>query len=259
MNAKSSTLAALVPAATKTGKCDLRPQCYVRKIAIGNDGRVTGAVYFDRQKREVFQRARAVVVSANGAETPRLLLQSKSNLFPQGLANTHGNIGKHLMFDAGGLVMGLCDHPVNDHKSVVVTRVPHDFYRADPKRGFYGGGGLDARMDYYPAAFASAGLPPGEPSWGPEWKKKVGEYYTRCTGTLAHSTCLAVEANSISRDDEVKDAWGLPAIRVTFQNHPDDVKTLQFLLERQKEILAADCCKKIWLDPASIEPVTHAT
>lgn len=253
MDAKSSTLAALVPAAVNTGRCDLRSHCYVRKIAVANDGRVAGAVYFDAHKREVFQRARAVVLSANGAETPRLLLQSKSNLFPQGLANTHGNVGKYLMFDAGGLVLGLCDHPVNEYKSVAVTRVLHDFYAADAKRGFYGGGGLDARMDYYPAGFALAGLAPGEPAWGAEWKKKVSEYYTHCTGTLAHSTCLAVETNSISLDEEVKDAWGLPAMRVTFQNHPDDVKTMEYLVERQKEILTVAGCKQIWLDPSSME------
>lgn len=253
MNAKSSTLAALIPDAVKTGRCDLRPHSYVRKIETGKDGRVTGAIYFDKDKREIFQRARAVVVCANGAETPRLLLQSKSNLFPHGLANTNGNVGKYLMFDAGGLVLGLCEHPVNDYKSIVVTRVLHDFYAADPKRGFYGGGGLDSRMDYYPAGFALSGLPPDEPTWGPEWKKKVSEYYTRVTGTLAHSTCLAVETNSISLDEDVKDAWGLPAMRVTFQNHPDDVKTVQFLADRQKEILTAAGCKKVWLDPGSTD------
>jgi choline dehydrogenase-like flavoprotein len=253
MNAKSSTLAALIPAAIKTGRCDLRPGSYVRKIEIGKDGRVTGAIYFDPRRREIFQRAHAVILCANGAETPRLLLQSKSNLFPHGLANTHGQVGKYLMFDAGGLVLGLCDHPVNDYKSAVVTRVVHDFYAADHKRGFYGGGGLDSRMDYYPAGFALGGLPPDEPTWGPEWKSKVSQYYTHVTGTLAHSSCLAVESNSISLDDAVKDAWGLPVIRVTFQNHPDDIKTINFLIDRQKEILAAAGLKKIWLDPASTD------
>ena len=253
MNAKSSTLAALIPAAVKTGRCDLRPQSYVRKIEVGKDGRVTGAIYFDQQRREIFQRAKAIVLCANGAETPRLLLQSKSNLFPHGLANAHGNVGKYLMFDAGGLVLGLCDHPVNDYKSVAVSRVLHDFYAADPKRGFYGGGGLDARMDYYLARFALSGLPPGEPSWGAEWKNKVSQYYTHVTGTLAHSTCLAVETNSISLDDEIKDAWGLPAIRVTFRNHPDDIKTMKFLAERQKEILSAAGVKRVWLDSDSLD------
>jgi choline dehydrogenase-like flavoprotein len=62
-----------------------------------------------------------------------------------------------------------------------------------------------------------------------------------------------VETNSISLDDEVKDAWGLPAIRVTFQNHPDDLKTVHFLAARQKEILDAAGCTKVWLDAASTD------
>src|SRR5258708_3071966 len=82
IGAKSSTLAALIPAAVKTGRCEVRPNSYVRKIEVGKDRRVRGAIYFDGRGREVFQRAKAIVVSANGAETPRLLLMSKSAAFP---------------------------------------------------------------------------------------------------------------------------------------------------------------------------------
>jgi choline dehydrogenase-like flavoprotein len=234
IGAKSSSLAALIPVAVNTGRCEIRPDSYVRKIEAGKDGRVRGVIYFDAHKREIFQRAKAVVVCANGAETPRLLLMSKSNAFPHGLANSHGNVGKYLMFDNGGYAIGVFDHPLNEYKSIVVTRVLHDFYRSDPKRGFYGGGGMDARFDYYPAAFALNGLPKDTPQWGSEWKRTVGQYYTHMMGTLAHTSCLAVEQNSISLDDEVKDAWGMPAIRVTFKNHPDDIKTMHFMMERQK-------------------------
>lgn len=256
MGSKSSTLAALIPAAVKTGRCEIRPNSYVRKIETGKNGRVSGAIYFDGSGQEVFQRAKAVVVCSNGAETPRLLLLSKSNAFPRGLANSNGNVGKYLMFDSGAFVMGTFEHPLNEYKSVVVTRVLHDFYRCDPKRGFYGGGGLDARFDSYPAGFALDGLPKDMPQWGAEWKRAVAQSYTHMMGCLAHSTCLAVERNSISLDDEVKDAWGLPALRVTFQNHPDDMKTSAFLCERQKEILQAAGALKIWADPTTIEETT---
>ena len=164
MGAKSSTLAALIPAAVKTGRCEIRPNAYVRKIETGKGGRVSGAIYFDGSGREILQRAKAVVVCSNGAETPRLLLMSKSNAFPQGLANSTGNVGKYLMFDSGAFVTGTFEHPLNEYKSVVATRVLHDFYRSDPKRGFYGGGGLDARFDSYPAGFALGGLPPDMPA-----------------------------------------------------------------------------------------------
>jgi choline dehydrogenase-like flavoprotein len=98
----------------------------------------------------------------------------------------------------------------------------------------------------------------GSRDWGAEWKRNVGHYYTRMTGVLAHSSCLAVEQNSISLDEEVKDAWGLPALRVTFKNHPDDMKTVRFLAERQRAILEEAGAKKVWFDPASIEETTYS-
>ena len=257
MNAKSSTLAALIPGALKTGKCDLRPESYVRKIELDARGRVTGAVYFDRDNKEVFQRAKAVVLCANGAETPRLLLMSKSNRFPQGLANSSGLVGKYLMFDEGPIISGVFEHPLNEYKSIQVTRVIHDYYDSDPKRGFYGGGGIDARFDYYPISFALSGLPPDAPKWGAEFKKTLAEYFTHTMSILAHTTCLAVESNSISLDDHVKDAWGLPALRVTFERHPDDEKTEQFIRERMFEIMHTTGAKKVWENPVTILPSRH--
>jgi choline dehydrogenase-like flavoprotein len=258
MGAKSSSLAALIPVAVKTGRCEIRPNSYVRKIETGKNGRVTGAIYFDANGKEIFQRSKAVVVCANGAETPRLLLMSKSNAFPQGLANSHGNVGKYLMFDNGPYALGVFDHPLNEYKSIVVTRVLHDFYRSDPKRGFYGGAGLDGRFDPYPASFALNGMPTDIPQWGSEWKRTFGQYYTHMMGVLAHTSCLPVEQNSISLDDQVKDAWGMPAIRVTFKNHPDDMKTIQFITERQKEILETAGARKVWFDPTTLEETTYS-
>jgi choline dehydrogenase-like flavoprotein len=249
MNAKSSTLAALIPLAEKTGRCEIRPHCYVRKIEAGANGRVRNAVYFDESGQEVRQLAKAVVLCANGAETPRLLLMS-------GLANSSGLVGKCLMVDTGLPAIGLFEHPVNEYKSIVVTRVTHDFYRSDPKRGFYGGGGLDSRMDFTPAAFANEGMPKDGPQWGAAWKRGVGEYFTHTSGVLAHASCLAMEQNSISLDPDVKDAWGLPAIRMTFRNHPDDLKATRFLLDRQFEILQAAGAKKVWSWP--VEDINYS-
>jgi choline dehydrogenase-like flavoprotein len=249
IGAKSSTLATVIPMALRTRRCEIRAGCYVRKIEVDKAGRATGAIYFDSRRREVFQRARAVVVCCNGSETPRLLLLSKSNRFPQGLANSSGLVGKYLMFDTGAFCGGQFEHPLNDYKSVQVTRLVHDFYDADPKRGFYGGGGIDARFDFYPILFALGGLPPDTPRWGPEFKRNLRESFTRSMFLLSHSTALPVESNSISLDPELKDVWGLPAMRVTYQDHPDDVKTMQFFLDKQMEILAAAGARHSWAYP----------
>jgi choline dehydrogenase-like flavoprotein len=260
VRAKSSTLVSVIPVAEKTGRCEIRPNSYVRKIETDAHGRTTGAVYFDANRREIFQRAKAVVVCANGAETARLLLISKSKRFPEGLANSSGLVGKYLMWDTGGLAMGLFEHPLNEYKGIQVTRVIHDYYRADPKRGFYGGAGIDARFNYYPANFALTGMPPDAPKWGAEYKKMLAEYFTHTMTILSHSSSLPQLGNSISLDPDVKDSWGLPAMRVTFDFHPDDVKTINWAYTKQVEILEAAGATKTWVSGSSVEdnlPSTH--
>jgi hypothetical protein len=93
-------------------------------------------------------------VSANGAETPRLLLMSSSGQFPQDLANSSGLVGKYLMFNYASRALGVFEHELNEYKSVQVARILHDFYDPDPKRGHYGGGGLDARIGPQPTTWA---------------------------------------------------------------------------------------------------------
>jgi choline dehydrogenase-like flavoprotein len=252
MRAKSSTLVSVIPIAEKTGRCEIRPNSYVRKIETDAQGRATGAVYFDANRREIFQRAKAVVVCANGAETARVLLMSKSKRFPQGLANSSGLVGKYLMWDNGGMAMGLFEHPLNEYKGIQVTRVIHDYYRADPKRGFYGGAGIDARFNYYPANFALHGIPPDAPKWGSEYKKMLATCFTHTMSVLAHTSSLPQLRNNISLDPDLKDAWGLPAMRVTFDFHPDDVATIKWALTKQVEILEAAGATKTWTSGISL-------
>ncbi len=246
MRAKSSTLVSVIPVAEKTGRCEIRPDSYVRKIETDNTGRVTGAIYFDKQGQEVFQRAKAVFVCANGAETPRLLLMSKSKQFPDGVANSSGLVGKYLMWDNGGEVQGLFEHPLNEYKSIQVTRLIHDHYSADPARGFYGGGAIDARFDFLPASFALHGLPPDAPKWGSQYKKLFTTYFNRTMTLLAHTSSLAQARNTVTLDPDVKDAWGLPALRITSDYHPDDLATLKWIQSKQVEILQAAGAQKIW-------------
>jgi choline dehydrogenase-like flavoprotein len=249
MRAKSSTLVSVIPVAEQTGRCEIRPNAYVREIATDPRGRVTGAFYFDPQRREVFQRAKAVVLCANGVESAKLLLLSKSSLFPNGLANSSGLVGKNLMWDNGSFATALFEHPLNEYKGIQVTRLIHDHYRADPKRGFYGGGGIDARFQFYPASFALAGMPPDAPRWGAEYRKLLGEYFTRTMSLLAHSTSLPMEKNTVTLDADVKDAWGLPGVRITHDHHPDDLATMKWLLDREYELFDAMGAKKVWAEP----------
>ena len=254
--AKSSSLATVIPVAEATGRCEVRPDSYVTRVETDDRGRATGVVYFDAQGREQRQRAKAVVLSCNGAETARLLLLSSSSRFPQGLANSSGTVGKYLMFNGNTGVMGQFEHPLNEHKGAQVTRMLWDFYETDPKRGFYGGGGMDARFQTWPIVFALGGLPPNSPTWGREYTRLLRESYTRQMTVAGHTTSLPVETNAISLDPTAKDERGLPAMRITYTDHPDDVKMMQFFVDRGKEILDAAGAKKVWGPDAQVQNFT---
>ncbi|HTZ33610.1 MAG TPA: GMC family oxidoreductase [Methylomirabilota bacterium] len=250
VKAKSSSLAAMIPVAEATGRCEIRPNCYVHRLETDKTGRVVGAVYFDAKKNMHLQKAKAVVVCANGAETPRLLLLSKSAQFPNGLANSSGLVGKYLMPNSGAIAFGTFDEPLNDYKGFAVSRIFHDFYEMDlQKTGLYGGGGLDARFDLTPITFALGALPPGTPKWGSDFKKGLHQNFTRTMEIFCHATSLAVETNSFSLDPEVKDAWGLPALRMTFRDHPNDLKLAEWMKDRAMEILDAAGARTKWCGP----------
>jgi choline dehydrogenase-like flavoprotein len=245
--AKSSTLTTMIPQAEATGRCEVRPESYVVRVETNRTGRTTGVAYFDGERRQRFQKSRAVVLCANGAETPRLLLMSANGKLPHGLANSSGLVGKYLMFNYNSRAVGVFEHELNEHKSVQVTRVLHDFYASDPKRGFYGGGGLDARMGPQPVLWAQRTAIEG-PRWGSEYKARLREF-PRNMHVACHTTSLPVESNSVTLDPHIKDAWGMPGIRATYKDHADDLATARFLQDRGVEIMEAAGALRVTRSP----------
>lgn len=235
VQAKSSTLVTMIPRAVGTRRCEIRPDSYARKVELGPDGRVIGVTYIDKARKEVFQRARAVVLSANGIETPKLLFLSSNGRFPDGLANSSGQLGRNLMFTGGGSAKALFEHEINTWKGTDVSRVVWDFFEAPKGSGLYGGGGLDMRRTY--DGFGASW--PGEPTWGSGWKKRVKTYFCNSVMALAHTTSLPVATNRIDLDPTVRDDWGLAVPRITFSGHPLDTKLKQFFADRARELLEA--------------------
>jgi len=256
-NAKSSTLASMIPLAEATGRCEIRPLSTVFRIDTNDKGRVSEVAYLDAAGAQHAQKAKAVIVAANGGETPRLLLLSESSRFPQGLANGSGLVGKYLMPNSHSLSQAVFDEPLNEYKSVQVTRIVHDFYDSEPKRGFYGGGGIDARafVQGSPILFAETGLPPGSPRWGKAHKDLLRHIYTRRMALLTSSTSLALESNNVTLDPELKDAWGRPAMRITYQDSENDMALMRFMQDRAIEILEAAEARTIWREPVVSENV----
>jgi len=247
--AKSSSLASMIPLAEASGRCEIRPESTVFRIQLDDAGRAREVVYYDRDGVEQAQLAKAVVVCANGAETTRLLLLSESDLFPQGLANSSGLVGRNLMFNTESSAHGRFERPLNEYKSVQVTRILWDFYETDPARGFYGGGGIDGRWQWYPIWFANDGLPPTAPKWGAGYKRALGEYFNHTMDSNGHGTSLPLETNNITLDPKLKDRWGRPAIRTTYHDHDDDLALTQFMTDRSLEVLDAAGALETWQTP----------
>ncbi len=248
-DAKSSTLATMIPRAVATGRCEIRAESTALRVETDASGRATGVVYLDASGTEHRQLARTVILAANGAETARLLFLSESSRFPNGLANSSGLVGKYLMFNGQTAAFGRYAEPLNEYKSVQVTRIIHDFYDSDPRRGFYGGGGMDGRMSQGALLFSLFGMPPDAPTWGAEYKRNLAEWYVRTFEVAGHATSLPVESNNVTLDPEVKDKWGRPALRCTYRDHPDDLKTMQFFHDRSIELLEATGAEQIWSFP----------
>jgi len=249
VGARSSSAATVLPRAVATGNCEIRPWSYVREISVDNRGRVTGATYVDADKREVFQKAKAVVLSANGSESARLLLLSKSARFPDGLANSSGVVGKYLMVGGGAGANALFEHELNDYKGVISGAGIVDYVPSDPKRGFYGGGRLTARGFDTPISYGLNGLSPGSARWGAAYKKALREEANHKMNISCFVTQLPVETNRVDLDPDVKDEWGLPAMRITTTSHPDDIKNMEFFTQKSVEILEAAGAKKVWASP----------
>ncbi len=247
VNAKSSSMATMIPLALASGNCELRTGCTVNRAETNEAGRATEVVYWESDGTEKSQRGKAIVLCANGSETPRLLLLSESSRFPDGLANSSGFVGKNLMFNGYSTVHGLMDEPVNGHKSIPATRVVHDFYELDSSLGFYGGGGIDSRHPSRgtPMGFALNSSMFGGPSWGSDFKKNLKHEFTHAVAFDGHTTSLPVATNSVSLDPSAADKWGRPALRCTYSDHPDDIKTMKFFMDKSIELMEAAGAKNI--------------
>jgi len=246
VRARSSSAVTVLPIAVETGRCEIRPRSYVYDIPVNDQGRVTGAMYFDARGQQVFQRARSVVLSANGSETPRLLLLSKSRLFPEGLANSNGVVGKYLMLGNGASASGLFEHELNDYKGVVSGAAIVDYVPTDPQRGFYGGGRMTSRGYYTPIAMGLNSLSPDQPRWGAGYKRALREEAQHRMNIQCFTTQLPLETNRVDLDPVVKDAWGLPAMRITSTSHPDDIRNMEFFRQKSLEVLEAAGATKVW-------------
>jgi choline dehydrogenase-like flavoprotein len=254
---KSSTLITFIPNALATGRYDLRSDCLVREILIGKDGRATGVLYEDEEGTEYVQEAKAVIVSAGGIETPRLLLMSTSNQFPDGLANSSGQVGRNATFHQYSFSVGLFDQELHDPlfgwSGHYMNGCSFDFYETDTSRGHILGSLIFPSMLGHPVNWTF----PGRPTWGQAAKDADRDFFNHSMkiGVLLHD--LPVESNRVDLDPDVTDAWGMPAARITHTPHPNDFAQERWQVAKNGEILEAAGASRVI--PVNMERITGNT
>ncbi len=164
------------------------------------------------------QAARVVCVAGNSIETPRLLLNSASSKYPDGLANSSGQVGRNYMRHMTGSVYAIFDKPVHMYRGTTMAGIITDESRNDPSRGFVGGYEMETLSLGVP--FMAAFLDPG--AWGKDFAQSMA-LYDHTAGMWLVGEDMPQETNAITLHPEEKDQYGLPIPNVHFDDHPNDV------------------------------------
>jgi choline dehydrogenase-like flavoprotein len=217
--AKWSTLYTEIPKAEATGRLDLRPQSHAVKISHDDTGKATGVVYADKDGKLQEQRARLVCVACNSIESPRLLLNSASTKYPDGLANSSGMVGKNYMRHTTGSVYSIFEKPVHMYRGTTMAGIIQDEAVNKPDRGFVGGYELETLSLGLP--FMAAFLEPG--GWGKDFAWAMDKY-AHMAGMWIVGEDMPQESNRVTLNKEVKDQYGMPVPNVHFDDHENDLK-----------------------------------
>lgn len=234
VGAKASTLITHVPDALKHG-AEVRSYSMVSRISLGKDGRVNGVFYIDRERKERFQRAKAVIVCGYAIETPRLLLNSACPGHEQGLGNSSGTLGRYLMAQAGNVILGRFDELIRMYKAPPAHALTEEFYETDPRRGFARGFAVQT-VGPLPVAFAKQ-MMAAKGAWGWGLRRLMMDYnHWAALGLLGE--ILPWEDNRVELAEE-RDQYGLRVAKVTFNLHDNDKKLIDFGKNKVMDIMRA--------------------
>jgi choline dehydrogenase-like flavoprotein len=243
--AKSTSQSVFTPDAVATGRYDLRPDCYVHSLTMGEDGRVKGALYEDSEGRMVEQEAAAVIVCCGAIESARLLLASSTDRFPDGLANSSGQVGRNATFHEYFFAIGLFDRELQDPlygwAGNYVNGTSLEFYETDENRGHIAGCVITASGLGPPVNWTF----PGRPTWGQAAKDADRDFFNHSMKLGVLLNDLPRETNRVDLDPHVKDAWGQPVARITYANHPNDLALGNWQVRKNMEILETAGASKI--------------
>ena len=236
--AKASTDITYWPEAIRAG-VELRTRCRVREITTNDQGMATGAIYYDADGVEHFQAAEVVVMACNGVGTPRILLNSTSARFPDGLANSSGLVGRNLMFHPYAAITGYFDQALDGYRGPGNCIWSQEFYETDRSRDFLRGYTFEFTRGRGPVITALAGMRSGRVPWGDEHHTEYRRIFNRSTGMVAICEDLPEAHNRVTLDPTLVDSNGIPAPKITYKLSDNSRRMLDHAVARATEALRA--------------------
>jgi choline dehydrogenase-like flavoprotein len=236
--AKASTDITYWPLAIRA-RVELRTRCRVREITTNEHGMAAGAIYYDADGVEQFQPAEVVILACNGVGTPRLLLNSTSARFSNGLANSSGLVGKNLMLHPWPQVFGYVEDKVDGGRGPWICIWSKQFYETDSARGFVRGYTLQFGRGTGPVAEAVTSLDHGHLRWGKEHHRIYRQLLDHRLVIGIGCEDLPEEHNRVTLDPVLKDSNGIPAPKIDYTLSENSRRMMEHGIARSEEILRA--------------------
>jgi choline dehydrogenase-like flavoprotein len=235
----------------------LQPWSRVREITVDQRGRARSAVYYDRKGALHEQTAKVIVVCCNGIGTPRLLLNSKSNLFPDGLANSTGLVGKNFMTHPFRTLEGVFEAPMDGHLGPFgIPAMSQQFYETDTNRGFVRGYTLLLERSFGPLHQAWGSFSNHPVAWGENHHKYMRQRFPHLIRVTVMGEDLPEERNRVEIDPNLKDTSGIAAPRVVYSYSENSLRMLEHGGKMARQSLEAAGAVEI-LDSGPVTPAYH--
>ncbi len=249
-----SSPSVLLPPAVATKRLTIQTDAMAREITVDASGLATGVTYIDKNTgRESHVRAKVVVLAASACESARILLNSKSSQFPQGLGNSSGNVGKYLTDSTGvgltGFIPAMMDMPPHNEDGVGGMHLYMPWWmdnrKLDFPRGYHievGGGrrmpgfGFMGGIHLY-AGMNGSGTPPAGIGYGKKLKDDYRRFYGATVGFAGRGEMIPNEQSFCEIDPTVVDKFGIPVLRFHFKWSDHEIKQAKHMNETFRAII----------------------
>ena len=258
VGAKSSILVTKLPEADATGNFRLVTGAMCYRVNSDSSGRVTGVAYYGPDGSDNTIEAELVILSPFIYNNTRLLLLSKTDKFPNGLANSSGEVGKHLTAHMmPNVFVAFDDRYVNVFMGPSAQKHTIDDFNADNFDhggvGFIRGSQISIgtiSVQGGPIGATTFNPPSGIPRWGAAYRDYLAKYYARQAAMVAQTENLPYPDQTIDLDPNVRDQWGLPAPRLTYDwRRPNELARVEFMMQKMEELGRTMGAAHVWRSP----------